>query len=584
MDRKKSGAIRRTKEGSQDGYRKNPVSHESGTYLKKWDGRIPIGLIYPNTYHVGMSNLGFQIVYHMLNQESGLVCERVFLPDTDEEKPRSVESGRTLENFPVVLFSVSFEHDYPNLVSILLRGGIEVFTSNRSETIERQSPLVIMGGVAMFMNPEPLAAIADLMVIGEFEPLADKLTEKLQEPDGLQNRAQFVKELCTSQPGFYGPQFYTPQYDERGYQISTHAAPGFPERIKKVYLKTKDHAAHSELLTPNTEFADLYLTELGRGCSRGCRFCTAGFIYRPPRIWDAGAVLESIRQRPEHINRIGLLGMEMSAPETIDTIAEFIDQQQCSLSFSSLRADRISERLVELLSRSGLKSVAIAPDGTSERLRHLINKGLQEQDLIIAAERLTRAGINRIKLYVMIGLPTECDQDLDEFLQLIGKIKAVIDPIGKSRGRLCELQISVNSFAPKPWTPFQYHPYGVSRRMERNEDQVESALVVKELKRRRKRLKNGIAGYKNCKVSFDNPEQVLFQAMLARGDRRIGELLFDMVAKGLSWKQALKHKGLTESLWATRQYYEDSYLPWQIIDHAIADDFLYKEYCKALEG
>ena len=584
MDRKKSAVIRRTREKTQNDYRHDPVSHERGTYLKKWHGRMPIALIYPNTYHVGMSSLGFQIVYHLLNQDNGIVCERLFLADSRHQQPRSVESGRILADFPVMLFSVSFEHDYANLVSLLLQAGIEPYAKNRAQRVSCQAPLVIIGGVAMFMNPEPLASFADLVIIGEFEPVAADLISKLKQEDALASRAQFVRELCTSRPGFYGPQFYTPVFDDRGYQVDTVVSPGFPRRVKKVYLQTKDRAAHSELLTPHTEFGDLYLTELGRGCSRGCRFCTAGFIYRPTRRWDGEAVVRSIKQRPAQIHRIGLLGMEMSSATTIDKISALLDQQQCSLSFSSLRADSISERLLSLLSRSNLKSVAIAPDGTSQRLRQLINKDLSEQDLIAAAERLIRAGISRLKLYVMIGLPAEGDQDLEEFLQLIGKIKAVIDPIGRRRGRLCELQVSVNSFVPKPWTPFQYHPYGVSNRLARHQDQVRGNRAVKELKRKKKRLKNGFARLKNCSVSFDNPDHVLFQAVLARGDRRLGAVLLQMVSQGLGWKQVLKQLGLAESLWATRQYFTDSYLPWQLIDHAIADDLLFKEYEKAFAG
>jgi radical SAM superfamily enzyme YgiQ (UPF0313 family) len=218
-------------------------------------------------------------------------------------------------------------------------------------------------------------------------------------------------------------------------------------------------AAHSTLLSPEAELG-MYMVELGRGCSRGCRFCAAGYIYRPPRLWSREAVLAGLSDRPPQMDRIGLLGMEMASAETVDGIGAYLHDHGCSLSFSSLRADRISEQTLALLAASQLKSVAIAADGCSERLRTLINKGLGEDDLLQAAERLIGAGIFHLKLYVMIGLPTENQEDLEELIRLVNRLQARILPIGRQRGRVALLTLSINCFVPKPWTPFQYCAFG----------------------------------------------------------------------------------------------------------------------------
>ena len=581
LNRKKHGSPGKASV-SGTAVRKKLLDQEKGSYLKKWTGLLPVALLYPNNYRVGMSSLGFQIVYHLLNQDDRIVCERVFLPDEAAGFPVSMESGRLLGDFPVLFISVSFEHDYVNVARMLLSAGIEPFAAVRKKNISKTSPLVIIGGVAMFMNPEPLAPFADLVVVGEAEPLMPELLELLCRQGGLEDREKLLFELNTSGDGFYSPAFYEVSYDQNGCFSGFQPREGLPGRIRKAYLKTRDHAGHSELLTPETEFADLYLTELGRGCSRGCRFCTAGFIYRPPRLWECDAVLESLDSRPEGTSRVGLLGMEMTSAQVIESIIQRMQEEKCTLSFSSLRADRISGRVLDLLSESDSRSAAIAPDGASERIRKVINKGLSENDLISAARKLFEAGLFKLKLYLMIGLPSETDQDLAEFLLLVRRIRTEIDPIGKKKGRLCEITVSVNSFVPKAWTPFQYHPFGVAERQESG-GVVSGESAVKELKRKIRLLKKGLKELDNTRASFDRPDNVLFQAVLARGDRRLAEVLLEIAASGISWKQALAHHGLSEELFATRQYDNQSKMAWEIIDHSINAGYLWKEYLKAFQ-
>lgn len=581
MNRKKHG---RPGRGNASGavLRKKLLDQEKGSYLKKWTGRLPVALFYPNTYRVGMSSLGFQIVYHLLNQDDRIVCERSFLPDDGAGVLVSMESGRLLSDFPVVLISVSFEHDYVNVARMFLSANIEPFAAGRNNVVSKTSPLILLGGVAMFMNPEPLAPFADLIVVGEAEPLLPRLIDVLCGEGALQDREKLTYELNVSGEGFYSPACYDVTYGHQGYFSGFHPRTGIPARVRRSYLKTRDQAGHSELLSPETEFADLYLTELGRGCSRGCRFCTAGFIYRPPRLWERDAILKSLDDRPEGTRRVGLLGMEMTSEEVINSIIQRMQEEECTLSFSSLRADRIGGRVLDLLSESDAKSAAIAPDGASERVRQVINKGLIEKDIISAARRLAEAGLFKLKLYLMIGLPSETGDDLEEFLQLVRKIRKEIDPVGRKKGRLCEITVSVNSFVPKPWTPFQYHPFGVAQRLEDN-GTVTGETAVRAMKRKIRQLREGVKEVDNTRMNFDRPDHVLFQAVLARGDRRLAEVLLEIAASGISWRQALKKHGLSEELFATRQYDNESKMAWEIIDHSIDPGYLWKEYLRAFQ-
>lgn len=538
-----------------------------------------MALIYPNTYGVGMSSLGYQLVYAMLGEQDSLVCERFFLPEKNEPL-RSVESQRPLADFPIIFISISFEHDYLHLVQLLRLGAIQPFAADRSQQIRAGEPLVICGGVATFMNPEPLAPFVDLFVLGEAEPVLPQLVAGLQPFDNGVSREELLFALNRDIQGCYAPCLYEPEYTDQGELSCYRPRHDLPQRVVKVIHTASPVAAHSQLLTPEAEFAEMHLTELGRGCSRGCRFCAAGFIYRPPRLWDGDAVVEGLRARHDEVNRVGLLGMEMAESGSLQHISEYLQESGCALSFSSLRADRLTTPLLELLAASELKSVAIAPDGSSERLRRVINKGLDEADLLQAAEKLVAAGIYKLKLYLMIGLPTETDDDLAEAVTLVGRIKERIDPIGRERGRLSEIVISVNCFAPKPWTPFQFHPFGMSFPPHEG-TAVDARDVLAELKRRQKLLRTGLGAMANVQIQFDKPESVLFQAVLARGDRRLARVLESMASRGIGWKQAMKMHELTAEEYAIRASGEDRWFPWYVIDHGIDPAYLWHEYQRA---
>ncbi|MFN2353842.1 MAG: radical SAM protein [Desulfopila sp.] len=583
MSTKKTQRLRNQRETTHPGRdsRKIRLDAERGVYLKKWKDKTPVALIYPNRYDLGMSSLGFQLVYALLNERDDVVCERFFLPGPDEELV-SMESDRPLQDFPFLFFSISFEHDYSNIVRMLLRAGLEPFAEKRARSTAN-TPLVVFGGVACFMNPEPIAPFSDIIVVGEAEPVLPELVDVFLETHGNRPRQQILHDAVCRLDGVYAPALYTPQYDDSGRYQSLLPQPGVPERVRRRSLMHCTTAGHSELLTPAAEFSDLYLTELGRGCSRGCRFCTAGFIYRPPRLWDADAVLAALKERGEGVERVGLLGMEMAGDATLEHISNYILEGGCALSFSSLRADRIHDSLCELLSKSELKSVAIAPDGASERLRRVINKGLTAQDLLEGARRLVEASIYKLKIYVMVGLPTETYEDLQEFIDLLAVMKSEIDEIGKKRGRLTEMYLSVNCFVPKPWTPFQYHPFGMSERLAPGE-LGDGSRALKNLKAKIGYLKKGVKGLANVHFQADKPENAYFQALLSRGDRRLAQVLYDMAAFQLSWKASVKNNTIVPEQLIICGYDRNTMFPWYVLDHGIEPDYLWREYVKGFEA
>lgn len=543
--------------------RQSLLDQEQGTVIKKWTGLVPVALVFPNVYRLAMSNLGMQIVYRLANDFPTIVCERVFLPEGNTP-PKSVESGRLLSEFPVVMCALSFEQDYENLVKLLLLAGIEPFAARRDPHLfSAGEPLLVGGGVATFINPEPLADFFDLFLIGDAEVLLPEFLQTLLDLE-CYDRALFLQSI-TSRPGTYVPAFYDYLWQDGRFTGFTSRVAG-PSFVQKQVCRTTKVSGHSEILTSETEFSGMFIAELGRGCSRGCRFCAAGFVYRPPRKWDANAIINAIKQRPDSCQKIGLLGMEMTDPEALSGVSEHLLNESCILSFSSLRADAMTPELLTLLRQSQLKTAAIAPDGGSERLRRVINKGLTRDHLLAAAELLVEAGVMNLKLYFMIGLPSETDEDLDELLELVAEIKSVIDVIGKKRGRLTTIVVSLNSFVPKGATPFQYAPFA----------------GVKTLKTKIKRVRQGLKPLGNVKLNVDKPENALYQAVLSRGDRSIATALVELVTSGRNWKQVFKSCGIdVEDVVRGRD--GDEKFCWDVIDHGMSPGYLWAEYQKGLE-
>ena len=544
------------------------LAQERGTRRKRWAGHLPVALIFPNSYRVAASNLGFQLVYQLLNRHPALVAER-FVLSPPGSPPRSLESNRPLSDFSLICYSLSFEGDTLELLRLLAAGGVEIDAARRGE----DQPLVLGGGVATWMNPEPLAVATDLFLIGEAEAMLDPLLTPLIEyllSSPRPMKEELLHRLAADFPGCYAPRFYRPRYHRDGRVAEVEVSDGLPKRIKPVLLHDPAVAGYSRLLSPLAEFSDLFLVELGRGCSRGCRFCAAGFIYRPPRRWSSAAIAAALAQIPEGVTRVGLLGMEMTDRATLDEISQRIAAIGCKLSFSSLRADALTPELLSLLGSSGVKSAVLAPDGASQRLRRIINKNLAEEDILQAAEALTQTGIGTLKLYCMLGLPEEGEEDLEELVEMLGRLRKNLLVSGRARGRLTEIQLSVSSFVPKPWTPFQYHPFA----------------GVAPLRKRLQFLRRKLSAQANLSLRAESPEHAHWQALLARGDRRMGEALLRVAVApgGGNPRQQLRKLGLDTDWYSQRLRGGDELMPWEIIDPGLAPGYLFAEYQKGLGG
>ena len=484
------------------------LAAERGTVYKARGADIEIALAYPNTYHIGMSNLGVHQIYKLLNARPDTACERVFLPDEDdaEEYQRSgmplftLEGRRPVSEFDILAFSVSFEQDYANILEMLRLSGIPA----RKEQRTADDPLVILGGICSFFNPEPLADFFDVVIIGEGEEVAGEFLDAYK-----QNRDRGRLELLRSVgriPGVYVPEFYEVLYKADGMiEERRKLEPAAPDRIVKRTVRDIDRrSAATTILTPNTEFSNMYLAEITRGCGRHCRFCMAGYIYLPPRNLALGAAREQAAKADESCGRIGLVGAALS---DYPDIGELCNAIEGGVSVSSLRADSVSEALIERLAKSGHKTIAIAPEAGSERLRKVINKGVTEEDILRAADLIFGKGIPNLKLYFILGLPTENQEDVESILALAEKVREVQLKHARPLGRIGRITLSVNSFVPKPFTPFQWEP------ME----------AVESLNRKQRFLEKAVKKIGNMNMIHDLPKWEYIQALLSRGDRRVGQ-------------------------------------------------------------
>lgn len=549
---------------------------ERGTVFKDRGGKIRIALAFPNRYSVGMSNLGFQFVYEALNRFENIVCERVFYPEPEDarivrEFPGnllSVESQSPLADFHLVAFSVPYENDYANVLEMLRFANIPVRTEERTTA----HPLIAGGGVALFLNPEPLAPFFDFVSAGEAEALVPDLVAfwKRHENSSLP-RPEILKELAASVPGIYVPSLYTDSYRTDGTLESILPAPGsgLPERI--AYRRAeigKTPACKTAVLTPNTEFSNVLLLEIGRGCGRGCRFCAAGFVYRPVRYHGAAELIAATGGNLPRTGRVGLVAAAVSDHPEIEVLCRSLLEQGGSLSFSSLRADSLTPELLSALESSEHQAVAIAPEAGSERLRRVINKNLTEEQIYRAVEMLVSKGIHNIKLYFMIGLPTETLEDLQGIVDLVKSIRHHVLRVSRGKARLGDIGLSVSSFVPKPFTPFQWVSFAGGA----------------ELKERAKWIKKALGKVPNVRVHFDLPKWSYVQALLSRGDRRVSFFLEKVALEGMSWTQAMQNAPLNPDFWVMRERGPDEAFPWEIIDHGLDRKFLREEYERALQG
>lgn len=499
-------------------------------------GKLSVCLVYPNQYHTAMSSLGFQTVYSLLVSTPDIYCERAFLPDREdcEEYRRSgaplmsLEGQRPVTDFDVIAFSTSFEPDYISIPVILNMSRIPLLSSERDQS----HPLIIAGGAAFFINPEPVAEYLDAVCIGEAEEILPALLAILTAP-GSGGRAGLFLSLA-SIPGMYIPALYTPDTTNA---IQRVAAP----------LETTT-PAHSIILTEHTEFGDMYLIEVSRGCPRGCRFCTSGFIYAPFRYHPVAKLIPLIDQGLQHRKKIGLVGAAVSDHPDFNTLCSYIVDQGGKVSVSSLRIDRIKPQSLLALKASGHKTISLAPEGGSQRLRNMMRKNLTEEQILETCELIISHDILNLRLYFIIGLPDETMDDLEELVRLVKAIRERVVEKARLNRRLGEIILSVNPFIPKPFTPFQW--CGME--------------PIATLEKKVKFLESAFRPLANVRLKVEGLKECYLQALLSRGDRSLTPLVTAM-AEGMNLKKSAKLCGISTDALVTRTLALDTQLPWSCI-------------------
>jgi len=545
---------------------RNP-RNEKGAIRKKWASRTSIALIFPDAYSVGMSNLGLQSVYAGLNAEDRVVAERFFVPNHQISLSPwlSEESSRPLKDFDLILFSVSFESGYQNMVKALEAAGLSL----RSEDRQDREPIVLAGGIATQINPEPIAPFVDAFLLGDFEAISGAFISCLFEltDQGL-SRIKRLKLLADNVPGVYVPRAYRPLYNASGDLVDWEHEQGFSfPVVPTIFIPNSQSVTqpvpHTRILSPDSVFSNMFLIELARGCGRGCRFCAAGFVYRPPRQWHLDCLNAALQERKD-TDRVGLVGLEFLGRKEIEQLCRRLLDEGLKLAFSSIRADDITQDVVRLLKASDAKLATIAPEAGSQRLRQVINKNLNEDVILEAAEKLVSGGIPNLKLYFMLGLPFETDEDVHSIVDLVDKIRRTVRPIGRSRGHLGSITVSVSTFVPKAWTPMQWA----------------GAAKKSVLERRRRILEKGLRRLPNVKLQLDSVREATFQTILSRGDRRLAPALEAVALRGVTLSKAMKEAGLSVGM-----YYKtlgrDMNFPWEIVDHRVRREYLWKEWNRA---
>lgn len=548
-------------------------SNERLLFDKKKDAAVRVCLVYPNRYPVAMGNLGFQAVYEIIDRQPGAMCERAFLPDetegTERGELRSLESGRRVATFDIVAFSVSFETDYLNLIPLLEQIGLDPWREGRSS----EAPLLVAGGPAVFLNPEPIADLFDLFLIGEAEEMVPEFLDLYTRRARVDGKLGFLRRLAGEVRGAYVPALYEPIYDGPRLAELRHdgCAPARVER--RLVWDLNAFATTSRVLSDEAVFGDMVMVEASRGCQWGCRFCAAGYMYRPVRTRNPSLLAQSVRTGLEQRPTIGLVGAEMASVPGVDALAELTASAGGRLSPSSLKADCVTPRLAAALARGGTRSVTIAPEAGSERMRRVINKNLGEGDILRAADLLVGEGVQHLKLYFMIGLPSETDEDVLAIAHLAETIHARLCAGGRERGRVGSMTLSVNPFVPKPWTPFQWEP------ME----------PVARLRHKARSLRRACGCVPNLQLDVDSPREAYLQTLLSRGDRRTSRFLAAVHAAGGKWWQTIRRwqrDGLGDlpdpDDYVHRSYAQSELLPWDFIDHHISKGFLWAERRKAV--
>ena len=527
-----------------------------------------VAIVYPNTYFVGMSNLGLHIIYEEINLRNDSVCERIFLPEKKEleayDKTKtplmSVETQRPMHQFDVVAFDVTFEMDYFHIPLMLRHGRVPIMGKDRTEF----DPIVIAGGPCATFNPEPFADFIDAFIIGEGEGIVSRVLDIIRDGkmEGLDRHA-ILRQLANIS-GVYVPSLYMPIYSDDGEFKGYHIAEGAPKTIKR-HFEILTSGGETVVATNYTEFGAMYIIEVARGCGRHCRFCMAGYCFRVPRVRPLEILKEGVDRAEKLGKKVGLMGAAISDYPEVDELVTYIRSKDMRYSCASLRADSLTQAVVDGLADSGQKTITIAPETGSERLRRVINKGISEEHLQNAATLSAKSGIQHMRLYIMIGLPTETDEDIDAIVGLAERTQAHMAEVG-CKGRLT---LSINPFIPKPFTPFQWMAMD-------NQKTVEKKLQY---------IKKALQKNRRIEVLVESPKEAYIQGVLARGDRRLGAVLAACAADrgSKSFKSEMKAAGLDMDDMNYRERSFDEFLPWSHLDMGMDEGYLEMEWKRSVD-